>query len=171
MAFYRHISNGVVANNKLLTASNSVIHVSAEADDILCEDIQYMQVPVAYAGISHLCHFLGPRRSAHGVEMKQGRPLLLCAAFSAVQPGEAAGTALLHPPLPGPNRSASPRPPKAPAVGGGSSVHYEFKLFVKNTAHWSAPQWARSLKSVRRRFLSSTTVARPRVRGEYLPLI
>lgn len=45
-----YISNGVVANNKLMMSNNqitSVINVSAEVENTLYEDIQYRQVPVA----------------------------------------------------------------------------------------------------------------------------
>lgn len=108
MAFYRHTRNGVVANDKLMMASNSVINISVEADITLYEDIQYMQVPVADAVISHLCDLLGPRRSTHGVEMKQGRPLLLRAAFSALQPREAAATAPPSPACTEPQRLVPP---------------------------------------------------------------
>lgn len=88
----------MVANNKLMMSNNqitSVINVSAEVENTLYEDIQYGQVPVADTRILLLCDFLGPTAEhTHRAEMRQGRPLQLCVAVSALQPQEAPGIAL-----------------------------------------------------------------------------
>uniref|UniRef100_A0A671GAK5 Uncharacterized protein n=1 Tax=Rhinolophus ferrumequinum TaxID=59479 RepID=A0A671GAK5_RHIFE len=119
------ISNGVVANNKLMMSNNqitSVINVSAE----------YGQVPVADTCILLLCDFLGPTAErTHRAETRQCRPLQLCVAVSALQPQEAPATALTG----CLQRGAIAIVCSATAGAGELLLHEEFKLFGKNTVH------------------------------------
>ncbi|KAK2499725.1 hypothetical protein MC885_007826 [Smutsia gigantea] len=79
-----YISNGVVANNKLVLSLNritTIINVSVEVVSIVYKDIQYLRVLVADTPSSSLCHFFDTIADhIHSVEMKQGRTLLHCTA-------------------------------------------------------------------------------------------
>ncbi|XP_058906592.1 LOW QUALITY PROTEIN: dual specificity protein phosphatase 21 [Kogia breviceps] len=138
-----YISSGVTANNELMLSTNhitTVINVSAEVDNTFFEDIQYVRVPVVDAPTSHLYDFFDPIADhIHSVEMKQGRTLLLCAAGVS-------GSATLclayltryHSMslLDAYTWTKSCRPVIQPNIGFWEQlIHYEFKLFSKNTVH------------------------------------
>ncbi|KAF7479835.1 dual specificity protein phosphatase 18-like [Marmota monax] len=138
-----YISNGVAANNKHMLSSNhitTVINVSVEVVNTFFEDIQYVQVPVADVPTSHLYDFFDPIADhIHSVEMKQGCTLLHCAA------GVSRSAALCLPYLmkyyamsllDAHTWTKSCRPIIRPNNGFGEQlIHYEFKLFSKNTVH------------------------------------
>ncbi|XP_004754989.1 dual specificity protein phosphatase 21 [Mustela nigripes] len=138
-----YISNGVAANNKLMLSSNhitTVINVSVEVVNTFYEDIQYVQVPVADAPSSRLYDFFDPIADhIHSVEMKQGRTLLHCAA--GVSRSAALCLAYLmkyHAMslLDAHTWTKSCRPIIRPNNGFWEQlIHYEFKLFSKNTVH------------------------------------
>uniref|UniRef100_A0A8C6BF58 Tyrosine-protein phosphatase domain-containing protein n=1 Tax=Monodon monoceros TaxID=40151 RepID=A0A8C6BF58_MONMO len=124
-----YISNGVAANNELMLSTNhitTVINVSAEVANTFFKDIQYVHVPVVDAPTSHLYDFFDPVADhIHSVDMKQGRTLLHCAAgYHSMSLLDAY------------TWTKSCRPIIRPNIGFWEQlIHYEFKLFSKNTAH------------------------------------
>ncbi|XP_053436857.1 dual specificity protein phosphatase 18-like [Nycticebus coucang] len=138
-----YISNGVAANNKVMLSNNritTVINVSVEVANTFFEDIQYVQVPVADTPTSSLYDFFDPIADhIHSVEMKQGRTLLHCAA--GVSRSAALCLAYLmkyHAMtlLDAHTWAKSCRPIIRPNNGFWEQlIHYEFKLFSKNTVH------------------------------------
>ncbi|XP_024589966.1 dual specificity protein phosphatase 21 [Neophocaena asiaeorientalis asiaeorientalis] len=138
-----YISNGVAANNELMLSTNhitTVINVSAEVANTFFKDIQYVHVPVVDAPTSHLYDFFDPIADhIHSVDMKQGRTLLHCAA--GVSRSAALCLACLmkyHSMslLDAYTWTKSCRPIIRPNIGFWEQlIHYEFKLFSKNTAH------------------------------------
>ncbi|XP_055987043.1 dual specificity protein phosphatase 21 [Sorex fumeus] len=137
------ISNGVAANNKLTLATNhitTVINVSVEVVNIFFEDIQYVQVPISDSPTSRLYDFFDPIADhIHSVEMKQGRTLMHCAA--GVSRSAALCLAYLmkyHSMtlLDAHTWTKACRPIIRPNNGFWQQlIHYEFKLFNKNTVH------------------------------------
>ncbi|XP_012498260.1 PREDICTED: dual specificity protein phosphatase 18-like isoform X1 [Propithecus coquereli] len=138
-----YLSGGVAANNKLMLSSNNittVINVSVEVVNTPFKDIQYLQVPVVDAPSSRLCEFFDPIADyIHDVEMKQGRTLLHCVA--GVSRSAALCLAYLmkyHSMslLAAHTWTKSCRPIIRPNNGFWEQlIHYEFKLFSKNTVH------------------------------------
>ncbi|XP_073919760.1 dual specificity protein phosphatase 21 [Castor canadensis] len=138
-----YISNGVAANNRFILSSNhitSVINVSVEVVNTFFEDIQYVQVPVDDSPNSYLYAFFDPVADyIRGVEMRQGRVLLHCAA--EVSRSAALCMAYLmkyHSMslLDAHTWTQSCRPIIRPNNGFWEQlIHYEFKLFSKNTVH------------------------------------
>ncbi|KAM4827475.1 dual specificity protein phosphatase 18 isoform 2-T3 [Thomomys bottae] len=138
-----YISNGVAANNKLLLTSNqitTVINVSVEVANTFYENIQYTQVPVTDIPSSRLCDFFDPIADhIHEVELKQGRTLLHCAAgvsrsatlcLAYLMKYHAMSLLDAH------TWAKSCRPIIRPNNGFWDQlIHYEFKLFGKNTVH------------------------------------
>uniref|UniRef100_A0A8C3WJG7 Dual specificity phosphatase 21 n=1 Tax=Catagonus wagneri TaxID=51154 RepID=A0A8C3WJG7_9CETA len=138
-----YIGNGAAANSKLMLSTNhitTVINVSMEVANIFFEGIQYVHVPVADAPTSRLYDFFDPiADQIHSVEMKQGRTLLHCAA--GVSRSAALCLAYLmkyHSMslLDAHTWTKSCRPIVRPNNGFWEQlIHYEFKLFSKNTVH------------------------------------
>ncbi|KAM9180356.1 dual specificity protein phosphatase 21 [Trichechus inunguis] len=137
------ISNGAAANNRLLLSSNhitTVINVSVEVVNTSFEDIQYVRVPVADTPSASLYdYFDSIADHIHSVEMKQGRTLLhcvagvsrsaaLCLAYLMKYHGMSLREAYTW--------TKSCRPIIRPNNGFWEQlIHYEFKLFSKNTVH------------------------------------
>nr|XP_010966467.1 dual specificity protein phosphatase 21 [Camelus bactrianus] len=138
-----YISSGVAANNKLMLSTNhitTVINVSVEVANTFFEDIQYVHVPVEDAPSSQLYDFFDPIADhIHSVEMKHGRTLLHCAA--GVSRSAALCLAYLMKYhfmslLDAHTWTKSCRPIIRPNNGFWEQlIHYEFKLFSKNTVH------------------------------------
>ncbi|XP_012869811.1 PREDICTED: dual specificity protein phosphatase 18 [Dipodomys ordii] len=138
-----YISNAAAANNKLLLTSNqitTVINVSVEVANTFHENIQYTHVPVADMPSSRLCDFFDPVADhIHEVELKQGRTLLHCAAgvsrsatlcLAYLMKYHAMSLLDAH------TWTRSCRPIIRPNSGFWEQlIHYEFKLFGKNTMH------------------------------------
>ncbi|ELW65806.1 Lysine-specific demethylase 6A [Tupaia chinensis] len=138
-----YISNGAVANNKLMLCSNyitTVINVSVEVKNTFYEDIQYVHVPVTDLPTSSLYEFFDPIADyIHSVETKQGRTLLHCVA--GISRSAALCLAYLmkyHSMslLDAHTWTKLCRPIIRPNSGFWEQlIHYEFKLFSKNTVH------------------------------------
>ena len=136
-----YISSGAAANNRLMLSSNrisTVINVSVEVVNTLYEDIHYVQVPVADTPASRLCDFFDPIADhIHGVDMKQGRTLLHCAAgvsrsaalcLASLMKYHAMSLLDAH------TWTKSCRPIIRPNNGFWEQlIHYEFQLFGRNT--------------------------------------
>lgn len=136
-----YLSNGSAANNKLLLASNqitSVINVSVEVTNTVYEHIEYMHVPVADAPSSLLYSFFDPIADhIHGVEMKQGRTLLHCAAGVSRSAALCLAYLMKYHAMSLLDAHAwtkACRPIIRPNVGFWEQlIHYEFQLFGKNS--------------------------------------
>ncbi|XP_004473618.1 dual specificity protein phosphatase 21 [Dasypus novemcinctus] len=137
------ISNGAAANNKLMLSNNhitTVINASVEMVNTFYENIQYVQVPVADTPSSCLYDFFDPIADhIHSVEMRQGRTLLHCVA--GVSRSAALCLAYLmkyHAMslLDAHTWTKACRPVIRPNNGFWEQlIHYELKLFNKNTVH------------------------------------
>lgn len=138
-----YISNGSAANNKLMLSGNqitSIINVSLEVVNTRYEDIQYLQVPVADTPVSRLCDFFDPIADhIHGVEMKQGRTLLHCAAGVSRSATLCLAYLMKYHTmslLEAHSWTKACRPIIRPNSGFWEQlIHYEFRLFGKNTVH------------------------------------
>ncbi|XP_040324903.1 dual specificity protein phosphatase 21 [Herpailurus yagouaroundi] len=138
-----YISNGVSANNQGMLSSNhitTVINVSAEVVNTFYKDIQYVQVPVADVPSSRLCDFFDPIADhIHSVEMQQGRTLLHCAAGVSRSAAICLAYLMKYHAMSLLDAHAwtkSCRPIIRPNNGFWEQlIHYEFKLFSKNTVH------------------------------------
>ncbi|XP_007956427.1 dual specificity protein phosphatase 18-like [Orycteropus afer afer] len=138
-----YLSSGVAANNKLVLSSNritAVINVSVEVVNTFYENIQYVKVPVVDAPTSILYDFFDPIADyIHSVEMNQGRTLLHCvagvsrsASFCLAYLMNYHSMSLLD----AHTWTKSCRPIIRPNNGFWEQlIHYEFKLFSKNTVH------------------------------------
>ncbi|XP_005080597.1 dual specificity protein phosphatase 21 [Mesocricetus auratus] len=137
------ISNALIANDKLTLSNNhitTIINASEEVVNTFFEDIQYVQVPISDAPNSYLYDFFDPIADhIHGVEMRNGRTLVHCAA--GVSRSAALCLAYLmkyHTMtlLDAHTWTKSCRPIIRPNNGFWEQlIHYEFKLFSKNTVH------------------------------------
>ncbi|XP_066213358.1 dual specificity protein phosphatase 21, partial [Saccopteryx leptura] len=137
------ISNATAANNRLLLSNSNittVINVSVEVVNTFFENIQYLKVPVADSPSARLHEFFDPVADhIHSVEMKQGRTLLHCAA--GVSRSATLCMAFLMKYhnmslLDAHTWTKSCRPIIRPNNGFWEQlIHYEFKLFTRNTVH------------------------------------
>ncbi|XP_015845740.3 dual specificity phosphatase 21-like [Peromyscus maniculatus bairdii] len=137
------ISNAVVANDKLALSNNhitTIINASVEAVNAFFEDIQYVQVPVSGAPNAYLYDFFDPIADhIHAVELRNGRVLLHCttgvsgsAAFCLAYLMKYHNMTLLD----AHTWTKSCRPIIRPNnCFWEQLIHYEFKLFSKNTVH------------------------------------
>ncbi|XP_037676715.1 dual specificity protein phosphatase 21 [Choloepus didactylus] len=138
-----YISNGAAANNQLMLSSSqitTVINVSVEVVNTFYEDIQYIQVPVADTPSSCLYDFFDPISDhIHSVEMKQGRTLLHCAAGVSRSAALCLAYLMKYHSMSLLNAhtwTKACRPIIRPNNGFWEQlIHYEFKLFSKNTVH------------------------------------
>lgn len=137
------ISNAIAANDKLTVSNNritTIINASVEVVNTFFEDIQYVQVPVSDAPNSYLYDFFDPIADRiHGVDLRNGRTLLHCAA--GVSRSAAFCLAYLmkyHTMtlLDAHTWTKSCRPTIRPNNGFWEQlIHYEFKLFSRNTVY------------------------------------
>ncbi|OBS57009.1 hypothetical protein A6R68_11866 [Neotoma lepida] len=137
------IGNAMVANNKLLLSNNhitTIINASAEVVNTFFEDIQYVQVPVSDAPNAYLYDYLDPIADhIRSVEMRNGRTLLHCATgvsraatFCIAYLMKYHSMTLLD----AHTWTKSCRPVIRPINDFWEQlIHYEFKLFSKNTVH------------------------------------
>nr|XP_004665821.1 dual specificity protein phosphatase 21 [Jaculus jaculus] len=137
-----YISNATDANNKLVLSSNHITSVinASEVANTFFEGIQYVQVPVTDTPYSYLYDFFDPIADhIHGVQMRNGRTLLHCAA--GVSRSAALCLAYLmkyHTMslLDAHTWTKLCRPVIRPNNGFWEQlIHYEFKLFSRNTVH------------------------------------
>ncbi|XP_068819150.1 dual specificity protein phosphatase 21 isoform X1 [Capricornis sumatraensis] len=137
------LSNAVAAKDKAMLSTNhitTIISVSVEATDTSFEDIQYVKLPLADGPNSRLYEFFDfVADHIHSVEMKQGQTLLHCAAgvsrsatFCLAYLMKYHSMSLLDAHM----WTKSCRPIIRPNNGFWEQlIHYEFKLFGKNTVH------------------------------------
>ncbi|XP_068389898.1 dual specificity protein phosphatase 21 [Eschrichtius robustus] len=138
-----YISNGVAASDELMLSTNritTVINVSVEVANACFEGIQYVHVPVVDAPTTHLYDFFDPIADhIHSVEMKQGRTLLHCAAGVSRSATLCLAYLMKYHSMPLLDAymwTKSCRPIIRPNIGFWEQlIHYEFKLFSKNTVH------------------------------------
>ncbi|XP_003469408.1 dual specificity protein phosphatase 21 [Cavia porcellus] len=136
-----YISNSVAANNKFMLSCyniTTVINASVEVVNTFFEDIQYLQVPVADTPTSYIYDFFDPIADhIHSVEMKQGRTLLHCAAGISRSPALCLAYLMKYRSMTLQDAhtwTKSCRPIIRPNNGFWEQlIHYEFKLFSKNT--------------------------------------
>ncbi|XP_049623321.1 dual specificity protein phosphatase 21 [Suncus etruscus] len=138
-----YISNGVAANSKLTLDTNNittVINVTLEVSNIIFEDIQYVQVPISDSPTSPLYEYFDPIADhIHLVEMKQGRTLMHCAAGVSRSATLCLAYLMKYHSmtlLEAHTWTKACRPIIRPNNGFWEQlIHYEFKLFNKNTVH------------------------------------
>ncbi|KAL1766817.1 dual specificity phosphatase 21, partial [Sigmodon hispidus] len=137
------ISNAMAAKDKLALSNNhitTIINASAEVVNTFFEDIHYVQVPVSDAPNAYLYDFFDPIADhIHGVDVRNGRTLLHCAA--GVSRSAAFCLAYLmkyHSMtlLDAYTWTKTCRPIIRPNNGFWEQlIHYEFKLFSKNSVY------------------------------------
>ncbi|KFO31507.1 dual specificity protein phosphatase 21 [Fukomys damarensis] len=135
-----YVSNAVAPNNKFMLSRYNITTVinASEVVSTYFKDIQYVQVPVSDTPTSYIYQFFDPIADhIHGVEMKQGRTLLHCAAGVSRSPALCLAYLMKHRSmtlLDAHTWTKACRPIIKPNNGFWKQlIHYEFKLFSKNT--------------------------------------